>query len=314
MQWFAQAPANIALIKYMGKIDVDNNSPTNSSLSYTLTKLLSSVAIETTTTPQDRWESLDTPGGQIFMLSASQQQRFLNHLAFLKNHFGDTHSFIVRSCNNFPDSNGLASSASSFAALTLCAVRTLCELTAQKEPSMETIAKLSQHGSGSSCRSLFSPWALWQDDHVSSIDLPYPDLIHHVIITSHDRKTVSSSEAHQRVLSSPLFNGRIERAEQRLKLLIKHLKAQDWQACYELVWQEFWDMHQLFETAAQPFSYMNDTVKAILNDLQAYWGKHGDGPLITMDAGPNIHLLFRPEQDRLAFLMQRKYLKSHDVI
>lgn len=46
MQWFAQAPANIALIKYMGKKDDKNNSPDNPSLSYTLNNLLTSVLLE----------------------------------------------------------------------------------------------------------------------------------------------------------------------------------------------------------------------------------------------------------------------------
>ena len=36
MNVFASAPANIALIKYMGKTDVLSNRPTNSSLSWTL--------------------------------------------------------------------------------------------------------------------------------------------------------------------------------------------------------------------------------------------------------------------------------------
>lgn len=46
MHWFAQAPANIALIKYMGKKDENSNLPDNSSLSYTLSNLLSSVKLE----------------------------------------------------------------------------------------------------------------------------------------------------------------------------------------------------------------------------------------------------------------------------
>jgi len=46
MQWFAQAPANIALIKYMGKKDPQKNLPGNPSLSYSLDNLLSNVMLE----------------------------------------------------------------------------------------------------------------------------------------------------------------------------------------------------------------------------------------------------------------------------
>ena len=49
MHWLAQAPSNIALIKYMGKKDENSNLPDNSSLSYTLNNLLSTVKLEVIT-------------------------------------------------------------------------------------------------------------------------------------------------------------------------------------------------------------------------------------------------------------------------
>lgn len=45
MYWLAHAPANIALIKYMGKKD-NANTPDNPSLSYTLNELKSTVRLE----------------------------------------------------------------------------------------------------------------------------------------------------------------------------------------------------------------------------------------------------------------------------
>lgn len=45
----------------------------------------------------------------------------------------------------------------------------------------------------------FSPWALWQDETVKAIDLPYTQLHHEVIVISHLEKHVPSSEAHRRV-------------------------------------------------------------------------------------------------------------------
>ncbi len=44
----ASAPSNIALIKYMGKVDTATNKPTNSSLSWTLNSLRSFVRIKKT--------------------------------------------------------------------------------------------------------------------------------------------------------------------------------------------------------------------------------------------------------------------------
>ncbi|KTD22906.1 mevalonate diphosphate decarboxylase [Legionella lansingensis] len=314
MQWFSQAPSNIALIKYMGKKDDENNLPINPSLSYTLNHLLSSVMLETYTGKKDFWEALDIPGGANFNLSATAQTRFLKHLARFKEYFQYTGAFVVRSSNNFPHSSGLASSASSFAALTKCAILALSELTQKPAPSIEEQAQLSRLGSGSSCRSFFSPWAIWQDDKVGPIEIPYPRLEHQVIIISHDEKKISSSEAHQRIKTSNLYSTRGQRATENLKVLLTALRAQDWASAYQICWREFQDMHQLFTSCAQPFTYMTEASEQALRSLQDLWQREGDGPLITMDAGPNIHLLYRPDQAEMARQFRQDYLiGNYDV-
>ena len=92
MKWFAQAPANIALIKYMGKTQLEGNIPANPSLSYTLNDLLSFVEIEPHSGHADTWEPLDLPGDatHTFKLSDAAQQRYLAHLNYLKRQFNYT--------------------------------------------------------------------------------------------------------------------------------------------------------------------------------------------------------------------------------
>ena len=311
MQWFAQAPANIALIKYMGKKDPTKNIPANPSLSYTLDNLLTNVTMEVHPGKKDYWEPLNIPGALPFTLSTSAQERFLNHLTRLKAHFNYTGAFIVRSSNNFPHSSGLASSASSFAALTKCAVLALSELTQVSLPSINTQAAFSREGSGSSCRSFFSPWALWDNDDVHAIELPYMKLLHEVIVISHDEKKVSSSAAHQRIVTSPQYTTRHQRASQNLKLLLNALEVKDWTAAYQICWHEFQDMHQLFSTCDQPFSYITERSQAVLRCLQDEWQRHGDGPIVTMDAGPNIHLLYRLDQAEMALQFKNDYLTGN---
>ncbi len=307
MQWFAQAPSNIALIKYMGKKDIENNIPINSSLSYTLNNLLSSVMLEHHPGKKDFWEPLDIPGSLKFTLSNEAQDRFLRHLNRLKTLVNYSGAFIVRSSNNFPHSSGLASSASSFAALTKCAVLALSELTQTPMPSVETQAALSRAGSGSSCRSFFSPWALWEEDNVKALELPYNQLLHSVIVISHAEKKVSSSEAHQRIRTSKLYATRSQRAEQNLKTLLNAFNALDWKSAYQVCWREFQDLHSLFSSCSLPFSYITDQSEAVLVSLQELWQREGDGPLVTMDAGPNIHILYRPDQAEMA----RKFKQDH---
>lgn len=308
MDWLAQAPSNIALIKYMGKKDEQSNLPDNSSLSYTLNNLLSTVKLELLPGKKDLWEPLITPGGSQFNLSAAGQKKFIDHLNRIKAHFNYQGGFLIRSNNNFPHSSGLASSASSFAALTKCAVLALSELTNQEVLSIDEQAQLSRLGSGSSCRSFYSPWALWAKDTVKTIELPYKELIHQVIIISHAEKAVSSSEAHKRVKTSPAYALRIQHAEEHLKLLLDALNHEDWSSAYEICWREFQDMHHLFKSCEQPFSYISSESEVVLNTLQKLWEKNGDGPIVTMDAGPNIHLLYRPDQANEALRFKSDYL------
>lgn len=315
MQCVAQAPSNIALIKYMGKKDTEKNIPSNPSLSYTLSNLVSTVVLNEHSGKNDIWEPLYAPGGIDFELSLTAQARFLKHLSRLKQYFNYTGSFIVQSNNNFPHGSGLASSASSFAALTKCAVTALCELTQTPMLSIETQASLSRLGSGSSCRSFFSPWALWINEEVDAVELPYVDLIHQVIIISHEEKKVSSSEAHQRIQSSTSYTTRPGRAVDNLKVLLNAFEKKDWPSAAQICWHEFQDLHQLFATAAQPFSYMTDKTNEVLKTLQDFWVSQGDGPIITMDAGPNIHLLYRSDQADLALKFKHDHLiGNYDVL
>lgn len=314
MKWFIEAPSNIALIKYMGRKDNTDKIPANASLSYTLPALKSFVELELSSENASRWEFLEHPEALPLILSSQGQQRFLAHLEYLKNYFGCQKHFIVRSSNNFPQAAGLASSASSFAALTQCASKALSSVTHQKEPDWNTLAGLSRRSSGSSCRSFYAPWAYWHEETVEPVNLPYTQLLHQIIIIQQQEKPVLSSQAHQAVKTSSLYIGRPERAEIRLSALIQALKNQQWDKAFQITWDEFQDMHQLFKTAEPSFEYMTTASKNILEHLKAFWDAHDDGPLITMDAGPNIHLLYRPEQDEMMQYIKIDCLKNyHDI-
>lgn len=293
--WEASAPSNIALIKYMGKKG-EGNTPTNSSLSWTLDYLRSFVQIEKTE-GADRWEPHPQfPGME---LTEKGEHKFLTHFKRIKKIFGlETHYFVIRSGNNFPSDCGIASSASSFAALTLGAVKALETFHATKKLSTAEIADLSRQGSGSSCRSLYPCWVEWTESGVQPITSRMTSLFHMVVLVSDAVKKVSSSEAHQLVKSSSLMRGRPERAEERFRLLKDEIVSSppNWRNLFEISWTDFWDMHALFETSRPPFGYMTEGSLEVINKARQLWDANNDGPIITMDAGPNVHLLWRPDQ------------------
>lgn len=305
------APSNIALIKYMGKINHERNFPTNTSISYTLNHLRSWVELELNSDLQkDEWVPL--AGYADPQLNQKGMERFLAHAAFVKQQLGVVENFVVRSANDFPGDCGLASSASSFAALTLALGTWAKEHHGVRKTPAE-LATLSQKGSGSSCRSFFSPWAIWSEDRVEPIDLGFDYLLHQVVVVHDERKEVSSSEAHRRVAQSSLFAGRPERANQRATGLIEALRQKDWRKIYEICWIEFQDMHALFETCSPPFGYMHPKSLEVLTAVRAIWNSQGDGPVVTMDAGPNVHLLWRPDQELPAKVFESTWKVRHRV-
>ena len=298
----SSAPSNIALIKYMGKTDSKLNRPTNSSFSYCLENLRTYVRIRRDVTlANDIWNPLVRADLRPIELSEKGRQKFLNHFEFLKREFKLDGFYEIQSANNFPSDCGLASSASSFAALTLAAHEIMLSQSQGTKMSYrpKELAKLSQKGSGSSCRSFFSPWSLWHSEGAEAIQIPYPSLKHQVLLCDESVKGVSSSEAHLRVLTSDLFKGRVERAEERLQKLITALRGENWKTAFEICWNEFWDMHTLFHTSSPAFMYMNSSTMQSLLMLHNSWLTKGDGPIITMDAGSNIHLLYRPDQNEI---------------
>jgi diphosphomevalonate decarboxylase len=318
MKWLADAPSNIALIKYMGRKNDESKIPANSSLSYTLPHLKSFVELELLPQGISQWEPLALNDANPINLSEAAQQRFLNHLnKILRIFFEDTPlpAFIARSANNFPLGVGLASSASSFAALTVAAARAASALTQKPELPLENIMALSREGSGSSCRSFYDGWVLWENERVKKMHYPaYTDLIHQVILLETKEKEVPSSQAHQRVKTSPFYEKRHERATDHLNHFMKALENENWARLYQIAWDEFNDMHQLFETAVPAFSYHNQNSRILLNKLRAYWDKKGDGPLITMDAGPNIHLLYRSNQQDIQQDIQHQLLSGYSYV
>ncbi len=329
----SSAPSNIALIKYMGKqlsqTGVITNTPTNPSLSYTLESLRTYVSLQSIQDEKsDRWnrmakEEVSIPGSSYFSsleLSEKSIQKFLKHLTYLKSEFQIEEVFEVRSANTFPSDAGLASSASSFAALTKCFFEWM---QAQAPHKIEQKAKhlggdvtlvdwmssLSRLGSGSSCRSFYTPWSVWDETGAHGFQSLYQKLDHLALVVSAEKKEVSSSQAHVMVLESPHFQGRVERAKNRMTRLCDLLQNSDlesWRESYQICWDEFHDMHDLFHTCPKPFRYMTSLSDQALTHIEKMWVATGDGPLVTMDAGPNIHFLFRPDQTHL----KKMYVKD----
>ncbi len=208
----------------------------------------------------------------------------------------------LRTANTFPHGSGIASSASSFAAVTLAAVslsaedpEAFSEALASDRALRESLSRLSRAGSGSSCRSFDGPWVLWESEEGQAIPNGMPALANFVIVISDTPKKIPSSRAHELVKSSPLWTSRPERARQRLDQVRAATESGDLRELSLAAWAEAWEMHSLFHTSAEPFSYWEPGTLDALQFLARFL-KDDHPPIITLDAGPNIHVLV--EQSR----------------
>ena len=312
MLFEAYAPANLAFIKYMGKACDKENIPINPSLSWTLNHLVSTVQLELRENNQQKDIYLNTKDQSQNDLSLTAQKRFLKHLTYLKSQFDIKQSFIISSQNNFPSESGLASSASSFAALTKAFAKALKKIQGKSLNSIQC-ATLSRRGSGSSCRSFF-PGCLWMPNG-KLIPITFPkDWIHIAVLTSKERKKISSSKAHKIVVTSPLYKSRPQRAEKHLSSFLTGLKSQDWKKLYNITQTEFYDMMELFHTASPSFSYFTKNTTTVLNIIDRLWEENSDGPLVTMDAGPHVHLVWRKDQKHLMLKSKELGLSDFPIL
>jgi diphosphomevalonate decarboxylase len=280
----------------------------NASVSMTLDGLCTWLEIERepSVNIEVRWLPEGPAGapGEPPILSEAGIGRFVRHfervLTLLPEVLPGLHAqpgrYAIRAANTFPTASGIASSASSFAALTLAAAcaaaddprcaRSLCAQPAVRRG----LARIARQGSGSSCRSFEGPWVLWDGADAAAVPSALPPLTDLVLVISSHPKAVSSSEAHARVRTSPLWEGRVERANARAFSLAAALSGGDLSEASRIAWSEMWEMHSLFHTASQPFSYWHPGTLEALQWLEPRMTGPA-APIVTLDAGPNVHLL-----------------------
>ena len=291
--FWATAPSNIALIKYMGKSCDKENIADNISLSFTLKDKLAKVELSVA----DNW-SWSSLGDSRMMLSLNdvEKKKYIDFAKKVSGQLGIKSCFLIKSGCDFPVSCGIASSAASFAALTACLVNAASYLVKDFEIDFNFMVSISKHGSGSSVRSFLNNWVVW-DGSIKNIESNFKNCRHKEVTVCSAKKEISSSNAHKLVKTSLLYENRNKRALHRFNVIQDALIKKDWQSIFKYSWQEFWDMHSLFHTADPFFSYIKPDTMYVLDQVQLFWQKNKDGPVVTLDAGSNIHFIYRNDQD-----------------
>jgi diphosphomevalonate decarboxylase len=286
----AFAPSNIALCKYWGKRNAELNLPVNSSLSISLGKLGTRTTIR-----------FAKNSDRIFLNGKPASQDFAARISgFLDLFRTDGQFFEVRTKNNIPTAAGLASSASGFAAL----VKALDQLMGWCFNPRE-LSMLARLGSGSASRSLYDGFAVWHagvradgmDSYAEGISKHWKNLRVGILEVSKARKKTGSTEGMNRTReTSELYNAWPQQAACDYDELRTAIAAGDFPMLGKTAENNALAMHATMMAAWPPLCYWKPQSVSLMHKV---WAARAEGLDIyfTMDAGPNLKLLFLKENE-----------------
>ena len=303
-----RSPSNIALIKYWGKHGLQ--LPRNPSLSLTLSACHTRMNVSVTPSAQ-------IPGIHVFYDGQPKpafEPKIKKLFSFVQDFFPWLNGAWINidSLNTFPHGAGIASSASAMSALAVCLMDINDQINGvAPQPGPDKLwwqkaSLVARLGSGSASRSVFPGAALW--GHAESIKessdlfaIPwaehlsplYRDLHDTILIVSTSEKSVSSTAGHDLMNEHPYAASRYLIAQSNLAQLCDVMqKDNSFDAFTEIVESEALQLHALMMGGANPFILMEPGTISIIKEVWRFRKETGIPVCFTLDAGPNVHLLY----------------------
>lgn len=298
MQARAKAHTNIALIKYWGKRNENLILPTNNSLSVTLDGLHT----ETTVTFDETLKADE------FILNKSRVEgvaydRVTKYMDLIRSQAKVDQLYArIDSENAVPTAAGFASSASGFAALAGAASKALNMNLNDSE-----LSKLTRQGSGSACRSIYGGFVEWEmgekadgsDSYAVSIapQAHWDIRIAAVVLTAKEKDVSSRVGMRRTVETSVFYDGWLKGIPQDLKEIKQSISSKDFEKLGEISEANCLKMHATTLGATPPFTYWQDDTMTVMQAVQDL-RKKGIYAYFTIDAGPNVKVLYQPHQEK----------------
>lgn len=288
----AYAPSNIALSKYWGKRDAERNLPLNSSVSVSLADWGSRTSVCPSETGQDEVAL----NGVTLATDSAFSKRALRFADM----FRGEHDMPLRidTQNTIPTAAGLASSASGFAALT----QALCGAFGLRLDPVE-MSRIARLGSGSAARSFWHGFVRWEkgvrddgwDSHGAPLDVVWPAFRIAIVTVDAGPKSQGSRDGMLHTAqTSPLFLAWAQQADLDCTAVEQALSAHDLDALGPLVEANALAMHATMLAARPTLAYLTAQTWQVIERL---WLARAQGlaAYATMDAGPNVKLIFLKE-------------------
>lgn len=316
-QIIKRSPSNIAIVKYWGKHG--NQLPNNPSISFTLNNCYTETKVT--------YNKIENPNNieMDFYFEGKENQAFKAKIEkFLqenKEHFTFLNGLHlnIESYNSFPHSSGIASSASSMSALILCLLGIK-----DKEINLQEASYLSRLASGSAARSVYPTMTLWgktpsltesSDEYAISI----ADIIHPVFKSYHDsilivsskEKSVSSRAGHSLMNDHPMAENRYATARKNTEDLLTILKQGDLEGFIKIAESEANQLHDLMATSTPSYTLKEPNTINIIDKILEFRKETCLPICYTLDAGPNVHLLYPDSCSEQVHVFIEEVLKNY---
>lgn len=287
MKATAQAPSNIAFIKYWGRKDEVLRLPENGSISMNLSNLITTTEVEFGDFEKD---SIVINGSE----ESLENNRGVKHLDRIRALAKIDLKAKVVTSNNFPTGTGLSSSASGFAALTVAAASAAGLKLSEKELSI-----LARQGSGSACRSIPDGFVEWLDGDTSDASYGvsvFPpdifDIADVIAVVSTEKKFLATSEGQKSARSGIFFEKRLEGIPDKIKKVKKLIKEKNFSEFGDLVEREALEFHSILFTSIPPLFYWTPGTVAVMKFVQGM-RREGLEAYFTINTGQDVHVLCR---------------------
>lgn len=300
-----RSPSNIALVKYWGKYGTQ--LPRNPSLSFSLTNAYTETTVDYAH-KNNNTEQVELSFTFESKRNAAFEQRIQKYLDSLRTLFPflDQVSLKMNSSNSFPHSSGIASSASSMSALALCLVDIESGLFGleKDEDFYKKASYAARLGSGSASRSVYGDFCIWgitehiensSDEYALPLQTVHPmfqNLHDDILIVSAKEKSVSSSAGHQLMETNPFAEVRYEQAKNKLTSLSKSIAEGDIEHFGKIVEEEAMTLHALMMCSDPSYVLMEPASLQVINEIRNYRNESGVPIYFTLDAGPNVHVVY----------------------
>lgn len=305
-----RSPSNIAFIKYWGKFG--DQFPKNPSLSMTLDKCTTETSI-TLLQKEQKNDEIEFDFRFHGEENKAFSERIGNYLKNIQNQLSFLKSFklVIESKNSFPHSAGIASSASAMSALALCLTTVEQRLGKGFKDDIYTKASiLARLGSGSASRSVFKEFAVWgktnavvgtSDEFAKELSIPVHDTFHclrdTILIIDEGEKKVSSSAGHSLMNDHPYAEQRFKNADKNLHQLIEAMQKGDFNAFAFILEHEALSLHAMMMTAKPWYTLLSPNTLKVIQRVKAFREDTGVNITFTIDAGPNVHLIYPATED-----------------